>query len=338
MGGHQSPSAAHTAGAPSDDSPMTDAAVRIILARQLDEPFDSRRQHARSVRRGAEIRVAHGAYVAAGTWQALDPRSRYLVRTRAVAETRLHRPVLSHQSAAALHGLPSLGEWPRGVHITAGRAAGGRSSGDIIRHSAKLTDDDVVEVDGLLVTSVARTVLDLAIAEPLLGSVTALDRALHVDRRRATPPLVTIDAIWRSYANRMPFRGHVRARDAIEFAVPDADSPLESVSRVNMRAIGCPRPELQARFDDYRGLIGFSEFYWEGHKLVGEADGRSKYVDPRYRHGRTLEQVLLDEKARADRIRALGLGISRWGWEIGVHPDLLARHLADAGLPLGHHW
>jgi hypothetical protein len=317
---------------------MTDASKRLVLARDLDEPFESRRQHARNVRRGSEIRVSHGAYVDAATWEALDPRSRYLLHVRAVAETRHHRPVLSHRSAAAVHGLPVLGEWPRSVHITAGVAAGGRSSGDIIRHSARLADDDVVEVDGLLVTSVARTVLDLATDEPLLESVPALDRALHIDRRGVPAPLITTEAIWASYARRMPFRGHVRARTAIEFAVSDADSPLESVSRVNMRAIGCPRPELQARFDDYRGLIGFSEFYWREHRTVGEADGRSKYTDPRYRRGRTLEEVLLDEKTRADRIRALGIAVSRWGWQIGVSPVLLARHLAAAGLPLGLRW
>jgi hypothetical protein len=317
---------------------MTDAAARLVLARNLDEPYESRRQHARNALRGSEIRVAHGAYVDASAWAALDGRSRYLLRIRAVAETRLHRPVLSHRSAAAVHGLPTLGEWPRSVHITAGPAAGGRSSGDIIRHSAKLADDDVVELDGLLVTSVARTVLDLAITEPPLESVPALDRALHVDRRAEAAPLATIDDIWRSYADRMPFRGHVRARAAVEFAVPDADSPLESVSRVNMRAIGCPRPDLQARFDDYRGLIGYSEFYWRQHRIVGEADGRSKYTDPRFRTGRSLEEVLLDEKARADRIRALGIDVSRWGWQIGVSPTLLARHLGAAGLPLGVAW
>ena len=90
-----------------------------------------------------------------------------------------------------------------------------------------------------------------------------------------------------------------------------------------MEAIGCPRPVLQQRFDDYKGHFGFSEFCWPEHRLVGQADGRAKYLSPQFRRGRSLEQILLDEKDRADRLGALGLGVTRWGWEIGSHAEAL---------------
>ncbi|WP_411701113.1 hypothetical protein [Conyzicola sp.] len=307
--------------------------MKVTLARHLDEVYDFRRKHARNALRGSEVRIAGGAYVDAGEWTALGARERYLVKIRAVVETRRHRAVLSHRSAAAIHGLPALEPWPGSVHFTAGVTSGGRSSGDVVRHSAHLADGDVVEIDGLLVTSIARTVLDLAVAEPELASVTALDRALHIDRKNISPTLLTTEELWRTYNAHMPFRGHVRARNAFEFAVTEADSPLESVSRVNMRIIGFPAPELQHRFDDYRGLIGYSEFYWPKHGLVGEADGRSKYTDPAFKKGRSLEQVLLDEKERADRIRATGPDVSRWGWQTAIQPEALRRHLVAAGLP-----
>ena len=317
---------------------MTDDPVQVTLVRALDELYESRRQHARAAAAGTEVRIAAGAYVDRDVWAALDPRSRYLLKMRAVSDTRLHRPVLSHWSAAAVHGLPSLEGWPESIHATSGMAAGGRSSRQLVRHHARLADDDVVEVAGLLVTSIARTVLDLAVDASELASVTALDRALHVDRRGVDPPLTTLEAVWRAYSARMPFRGHARARNAIEFAVTESDSPLESVSRVNMRVAGLPRPTLQKRFDDHLGLIGFSEFYWEEHRLVGEADGRSKYTDPRYRRGRSLEQLLLDEKERADRIRATGPAVSRWGWATAIKPEALRRHLMAAGLPTSQPW
>ena len=317
---------------------MTDEPAKVTLARDLDEIHDSRRRHARRAAQGVETRVGCGAYVDTAAWESLGRREQYLVRIRAAADTRLHRPVISHWSAAAVHDIPSLDPWPSTVHFTVGLTAGGRSSGVVTRHSMKLTDDDVVEVDGMLVTSIARTLVDLAAAAPLLSSVVALDHALHVDRRGGAPPRATIDELWSRYAALMPFRAHARARDAIEFATTRADSPLESVSRVNMRVIGCPRPVLQQRFDDHRGLIGFSEFFWEDAALVGEADGRSKYTDPRFRGGRTLEEVLLDEKERADRIRALGPDVSRWGWSTGLRPEALRRHLAAAGLPMGRSW
>jgi len=315
-----------------------DDSAKVTLTRNLDEIYDSRRQHARRAARGDETRVATGAYIPTSVWEALGPRDQYLLRVRAVAETRLHRSVLSHWSAAAIHGLPSIEAWPSTVHFTVGQTAGGRSSGPVTRHSMKLADEDVMEVDGLLVTTVSRTLLDLAAGASLLSSVAALDHALHVDRRSGLPPRATIEQLWSRYGALMPFRASARARDAIEFAVTEADSPLESVSRVNMRTIGCPRPTLQQRFDDYRGLIGFSEFYWEQFSLVGEADGRSKYTEPRYSNGRTLEQILLDEKERADRIRALGPDVSRWGWRTAISPEALRRHLSAAGLPMGQPW
>lgn len=228
--------------------------------------------------------------------------------------------------------------WPPSVHFTMSPTAGGRSFGQVVRHAARLSDEDIVEVAGSLVTSPARTALDLTIAGDWRAGIVVLDRVLHIDRRGVAPTIATREDLWEAYTRRMPFRGHARARAGIDFAVEQADSPLESVSRVNMQSIGCPKPVLQQRFDDYRGLIGFSEFFWPQHSLVGEADGRAKYTDPRYRRGRTLEQVLLDEKVRADRIRAVGPDVSRWGWETAVNPEALRRHLVAAGLPMGSAW
>ncbi|WP_460525960.1 hypothetical protein [Conyzicola nivalis] len=241
--------------------------------------------------------------------------------------------MISHWSAAVLHGLPVVAQSLATVHVTAPRATGGRSYPGVTIHCVPL-DDDVVELDGVMVTSLPRTLVDIAASAKTISSVPALDFALHEGRRGEKPPLLARTELWDAHSRRMPFAGHARARAAIDFAVTDADSPLESVSRVNFMEIGFPVPELQHRFDDHRGLIGFSEFYWPEHRLAGEADGKSKYTDPRYRRGRTLEQLLLDEKHRADRIRALGVSVSRWGWRTAIDPRALRAHLLAAGLPL----
>ena len=296
--------------------------------------YDDRRSHARAAEVGSETRVAHGVYADAAQWGSLDQRARYIARVHAIARTRLRRPVISHWSAAVLHGLPSVAQTLESVHVTAPKASGGRSYPGVAMHCVPLGDDDVVEIDGLLVTSLARTLIDIAASAAAISSVPALDQALHQDRRGEKQPLLSTAELWDAYSRRMPFVGHARGRAAIEFAVTSSDSPLESVSRVNMREIGFSTPELQHRFDDHRGLIGFSEFYWAEYRLVGEADGQSKYTDPKYRRGRLLEQVLLDEKERADRIRALGETVSRWGWSTAISPRALRAHLLAAGLPL----
>jgi len=314
---------------------MDDSDGLLIYVRDLPTTTCAdRRSHARAAEAGSETRVAHGVYADAAQRGSLDQRARNIARVHAVARTRLRRPVISHWSATVLHGLPAVAQTLESVHVTAPKASGGRSYPGVAMHCVSLGDEDVVEIDGLLVTSLARTLIDIAASAAAISSVPALDQALHQDRWGEKQPLVTTAQLWDAYSRRMPFVGHARARAAIDFAVTSSDSPLESVSRVNMREIGFCAPELQHRFDDHRGLIGFSEFYWPEYRLVGEADGQSKYTDPRCRRGRSLEQVLLDEKERADRIRALGETVSRWGWSTAISPRALRAHLLAAGLPL----
>ena len=93
-------------------------------------------------------------------------------------------------------------------------------------------------------------------------------------------------------------------------------------------------PELQVPFRDHLGAIGNTDFYWRQYRLAGEADGDSKYLDPELRGDRTASEVVVAEKRREDRIRALGEGMTRWPWAVGVNPQALRGHLQRAGLPI----
>jgi hypothetical protein len=314
---------------------MTGELARVTYVRDLDQTFERRQSHARRATRGGEIRAARGAYVDRTEWRALDEIERYLVTIRAISETRRHQMVLSHWSAAALHGLPILGSWPAKVHVTIGRVSGGRSRNDVVKHALPLLDSDVVNVAGLLVTSVARTVLDIATSYDRLTAVMVADRSLLTDRYGSHRPMLTREDPWDCYVSRGNFRGQRRAKAIIEFAATRAESPLESVSRANMWTMGCPIPLLQQSFSDSDGYIGDGDFHWKGLRLVGEADGESKYLDPVFRGGKTAEQVVFAEKYREDRIRATGERVTRWPWSVGVSPQLLRAHLRRAGVPIG---
>lgn len=63
--------------------------------------------------------------------------------------------VLSHHAAAELHGAPDL---PAEIHVTVPRR---RRLSRLLTHTARLTPEDVVIVDGMPVTSVERTTYDL---------------------------------------------------------------------------------------------------------------------------------------------------------------------------------
>ncbi|MFK3669590.1 hypothetical protein ACI2IX_05405 [Leifsonia aquatica] len=300
----------------------------LVLTRDLRDLADTRHQHARAALAGSEVRVGRGVYVRREDWDELDALDRYRLRMVAFARTRKRPPVFSHQSAAVLHGLPMIGPVPERIHVSVGSTSGGRSARAVVAHSREVGAGDIVEVDGLQATSLPRTAIDLAATAPRPDAVVVADAVV----RNGSPRLALLEAWLRA----QPMRGHRRAQEVIAFADARAESPLESVSRVSMHAGGVPQPALQVPYSDSAGLIGRVDFAWPAFGVVGEADGDAKYLDAELRGGRSAERVVLDEKVREDRLRALGLRVVRWRWTTAIDPDALAAHLAVAGLPIDH--
>lgn len=73
------------------------------------------------------LRLRRGVYVWRSAWETLTPTERYLTLVAAVAKCSKQRPVLSHASAAAIHGLPVIGAWLHSIHQIVNPARGGRS-------------------------------------------------------------------------------------------------------------------------------------------------------------------------------------------------------------------
>jgi len=98
-------------------------------------------------------------------------------------------------------------------------------------------------------------------------------------------------------------------------------------------AAGFSGPELQYEVRSSTGRVGYSDFYWEETRTVGEFDGIAKYQRAEYLNGRTPGQVVVDEKLREDRIRATGRNVVRWVWADLWKAGELERKLAAAGVP-----
>lgn len=300
----------------------------LVLTRTLRDLAETRHQHARAALSGSEVRVWRGAYVRREEWDELDELERYRLRLVAFAHTRKRAPLFSHRSAAVLHGLPLIGPVPERIHVSVGTSSGGRSARGVVAHSREVGFEDIVEEDGLRSTSPLRTAIDLAATARRPDAVVVADAIV----RNGSPRLALLEAWLRA----QPMRGHRRAQEVIAFADARAESPLESVSRVSMHAAGVPQPALQVPYSDSTGLIGRVDFAWPAYGVVGEADGDAKYLDADLRGGRSAERVVLDEKVREDRLRALGLRVVRWRWATAVAPPVLAAQLAAAGLPVDH--
>ncbi|TFC04595.1 hypothetical protein [Cryobacterium mannosilyticum] len=308
-------------------------ADRLFSVADYTRSFGADLRLRRSALRGEFHRVARGHYFPQEQWDTFRNEERYAVVVAAAAAARRSELVLSHQSAAVLHGLPFLFGPPAEVHFIVPRAAGGRSKPGIRKHAVHLDPRDITLVNGLLVTTVARTVVDLAAALDLQSAVVVADRALSADRRGHLAALATKVELYETWARMLPFRGSVRAKAVIDFATHLAGSPNESASRVNIALSGFPEPVLQHPFI-VDGAEVFVDFYFPDQHKVGETDGKVKYFDPVMRDGRTPEQVLWAEKLREDGVRRQVHGFTRWPFSVSVSKVRLRTRLVEFGLPI----
>jgi hypothetical protein len=270
------------------------------------------------------VRIRRGLYVTSERWAALDRWDRYRMRVLAVHLTAHRPPVLCRETAAVIHGLP-LVMVPSHVHVQQVADGSAHSRGGVRRHCTSMGGPSVLHLSGLQVTSLESTIVALAVGSGFPAGVLALDDAL----RRGTTDLGQVSGLAR-VARTAAARTRIAA--VLDFARSDAESPGESLSRVQMMVMGFPAPELQRVFTDARGLIGRADFYWPQAHLVGEFDGLVKYSKPEYLSGRTPSEVVIEEKRREDRLRALGLGVVRWTWDDLRDPALLRDLLISAGL------
>ncbi len=123
-----------------------------------------------------------------------------------------------------------------------------------------------------------------------------------------------------------------RARLAWDARSSQSGSVGESMSRAVMLSHGFEAPVLQVALFDSRGRVGIVDFCWLGAKVVGEFDGRLKY-DGSLGDSRTADEVFGQEKARENRLTALGYRVVRWSWADLLHPERLVRLLRAAGVP-----
>lgn len=278
----------------------------------------------RAASRGRWIRVRPGVYLPAEAWNRLDAEARHVARARAVA---LVDPdaVFSHLTAALIWGLPLVDPPPAAPHVIVARARGGRSSQSTVRFAVG-EPKEVVLIDGLRVMGLPETLIAVAATWGATTSVPILDAALA--RRARGSVAVTRDGL-RAVPSGVAPR---RVEFALGFADAASGSPGESLSRLTIHRAGLPAPELQARFDDERGLVGFTDFWWPEAGVIGEFDGAGKYRRDLSGNGRPPAEIVIDEKRREDRLRALGPRVVRWGWSTARSVAQLRAVLVGAGL------
>jgi len=316
------------------DSGTRPRAPRLILARELSRISydDPAARHAAA--RGELVRLRRGIYTYPDDWAMLSPREKYVAVCRGYAASRGEPPILCCQSAAAIWGLPHIGKQPAEIHVATDERRNGRRARAVRVHVLRLAPEDVVWHDGVLVTSLARTVIDLAASADVYNAVSAIDHVLHVDRFGRARTGLTRESLAEALEAAMPLVGFARARTRFEFAEVGAATPAESSSRVSMALIGTPPPQLQRVYECESGEYD-TDFHWEEADAIGEVDGKLKYLDAEFRGGRSAEQVVYDEKIREDELRRRCRAFGRWPMAVGLDPDRLRVRMVQLGVRVG---
>jgi hypothetical protein len=209
---------------------------------------------------------------------------------------------LSHRSAARLWRL--IRSSNAVVEIT--RSTGLRGRPGIRVHRASLPADELARVDGILVTSVSRTLLDLA----AVLTKRQLERALNEAEVLGLTDRVSVPELLERYPRR---GGSAVLRALLGEGVAVAGitrSELEERFVAFLDAYGLPRPRLNADLA-IQGRFFEVDCLWRDERLVVELDGKAAHGT-----GRAFEQ----DRERDRLLMAAGWRVVRLTWR-QLHGD-----------------
>lgn len=291
------------------------------------------KQLARAARAGELVRIRQGCYVDGKAWDALTEQGKHRMLTAAVAITAHAEPVFAGRTAGLLWGFP-VPEVPEKVDVVFPVGYQRGSANGVRRRAFRPESLVTTRIGEWTVLDKIQTAIDLSLGSNFPWAVSAMDRLLNMEplpaeRRSRRVSKGEVAARIELLPSAAKQRNALRVLD---FADGASMSPGESISRANMHILGFPQPELQASFSDSNGHCATVDFWWKEYGLVGEFDGRAKYLKPEYLNGRTTSQVVIDEKNRENRLRALGLTVVRWEWSTALDRARLQAVLRGGGL------
>jgi hypothetical protein len=246
-------------------------------------------------------------------------RGVYTVGHRAVSRTTLLRgallacgegAVISHGTAAAFHGL--WDKAPLLIDITVPVEAGRKIDGIRCRRCRYPEPEEIEIFNGVAVTTVARTLVDLA---GMVGLITlkktvgraairrkldlqAVDLAIHNAKRRRGLKALELALV--------PYRGK-------DGKAPDVRSDFETLVLPELLDAGLIRPgcNVPLRIGGERLLV---DFLWEKERVAVETDGRETHETP---------DAFQSDRRRDQFLVAAGYRVLRVTWE-QIHKERAA--------------
>lgn len=290
-----------------------------------------RRLLCRAVQCGLAVRPARGIYADALQWDKLNENERALYQARALCIVHpswvfagttaalAHDLWVSYQSSGRLCRVaPAASHHCSSIHM------------DLVRN----VNDTFTIRHGIRVTSFVRTVFDCLATLPFPEALAIADSALRAktitcERLAENLKQICADTL-----------GLQRALAIVALADARSENGGESMARAKMISLGFAIPDLQREIPDplnpsknYR-----QDFIWElpdNTLIVGELDGRDKYIDPAMLQDKDSIDALLAERRREARLTLQNqpVRVVRFSFAESQNRPFFERLLSSYGIP-----
>ncbi len=234
-----------------------------VLAGGGSDDLIRRRRHA-----GSWVDRADGVYVLPGV------RSCWHQSLSVACLASTVGPVVSHEAAGALHRLPTFKPGPVVVTVPHGESRFDAIA--MVHQTRNLPPDHVVTVDGLAVTSIPRTIVDLAMVCRRSRLEHVLDQSVSDGRTSYLALASCFDVV-----ARRGRKGSRMLRLLLARRVPGYVPPASRLEALLLRVLdraGLPRPVLQYPLPGRRRPEGAVDAAYPDHKLLIEADSRRHHT------------------------------------------------------------
>lgn len=223
----------------------------------------------------------------------------------------------SHRTAAYLWGMTSTR--PEMIEIVCRRHRRVHRGTFVVHESKDLLESDIAILDGLTLTSAARTVVDLGAVASLGIVARCLDTGLRTElftleqverlaRRVARPGRAGVGTIKPLVEERIAWSGVT-------------ESALEDVFRAVVTRTGLPMPEPQLALHDQNGdFVGRFDFAYPTQRALIELDSERWHMDP---------GSFQRDRQKQNGAHALGWTVYRFTWrQLMQEPASVIRTLA----------
>jgi very-short-patch-repair endonuclease len=220
--------------------------------------------------------------------------------------------VLSHRSAAALHGIRRDNR--ANTDVTLPSKSVRPRPGIEVHRSSTLNAADITTVDGIPCTTIARTLVDLGDVVSRREVERAVDRAevLRVFDGRA---------VQEALARAGPRKGAGVLRSVLDsYEQPTLTRrQLEERFLTLCRRASLPSPAVNAWITLDDGVAYQADFMWREHRLIAETDGRDVH---------TTRKAFEHDRLRDQRLTLAGFTVVRFTWrQIADEPRRVAEAL-----------